>query len=444
MNLRTQDSVKLDAIDLGERARKDYRNVDVLAQSIEEKELMHPIAVSLHPDPESGKKYLLVAGGRRFRAHELLERESILCRIYPDQLSELDHKSLELEENIQREDLNWQEKAFLEREIHRLQLKIHGEKVSKSPDAKGHSMKDTATLLGVSRGKVSQDIALADTIERFPDASWNKCKSANDAQKLKKRMENLIVNEHLAGVAQKAIGTGDSKIQKLADAFIIGDFFVNAAKIPDNHYDIVEMDPPYGIDLQQAKSKKGLGIEGLDQYNEVDKNAYPKFLADSFKECYRVLKPDSWLICWFGPDPWFELIASILEGVGFRVPRIPGIWIKPAGQTNSPTTRLASCYEMFFYAAKGSPSMNKPGMKNVFQFDPVNPDKKRHPTQRPIPMIKNVLETFAKPNSKVLVPFAGSGATLIAATAADMIPLGFDLEKSYKDKYILSLKELNL
>jgi len=442
MSRSEQDTIKLEDIDLGERARKDYRNIDVLAESIKEKELLRPIAVCFHPAPEAGKKYLLIAGGRRLRAHELLDRESILCRIYPAQLSELEHKELELEENIQREDLSWQEKAFLEREIHRLQVSIHGEKVSKAPNAKGHSMADTAKMLGVSRGKVSQDIALADTMEQFPEAPWSKCKNANEAQKMKQRMEKLIVNDHLAVVAQKTIGTGDSKIQKLAAAYVIGDFFVHVAKVPNNHYDIIEMDPPYGIDLQQAKSKKGMGAEGLSEYNEIAQKEYPQFLAKSFKECYRVLKDDSWLICWFGPDPWFELIASLLEGVGFRVPRIPGLWIKPAGQTNSPTTRLASCYEMFFYAAKGSPSMNKPGMKNIFAFDPVIPDKKRHPTQRPLPMIKSVLETFAKPNSKVLVPFAGSGATLIAATEADMHPLGFDLEKSYKDKYILSLKDI--
>ena len=441
-NLPQQAEVLMSQIDLGERARKDYRDLGQLATSINEKGLIHPVAIAKHPMEDSPYHWILVAGGRRFRAHQELKKETILCRIYNHVLSELEYRSIELEENIQREDLSWQEKAFLEREIHRLQVLIHGEKVSKAPDAAGHSMADTAKLLGVSRPKVSQDIALADAIERFPDAPWNKCKNASDARKLQQRMEKTIVNDHLAGEAQKKIGNAEGKVKTLFDAYVIGDFFVEAAKLPSESFDIVECDPPYGIDLQNGKSKKdGLGADGLMDYNEVEASNYPQFLAKTFKECYRLLKNDSYMICWFAPDPWFELIASLLEGVGFKVPRIPGIWIKPTGQTNSPAYRLANSYEMFFYASKGSPQINKPGTRNVFSHIPIMPDKKRHPTQRPGELIKDVLETFAKPNSKVLVPFSGSGETLIQAINCSMHPIGFDLAKSYRDRYILHIKE---
>jgi site-specific DNA-methyltransferase (adenine-specific) len=442
-SLPIQKAVPLTEIDLGERARKDYRDLEAISESIKSKGLIHPIALSRHPHPERGIPYLLVAGGRRFRAHQSLGADTVLSRIYDHVLTDLEYRSIELEENIQREDLDWKEKAFLEREIHRLQVQIHGEKVARSADAPGHSMSDTAALLGVSKAKVSQDISLADAIEQFPDAPWEKCKSASDAQKLKSRMEKTIVNDHLAIQAQKTMGNADQRIQRMFDSYIVRDFFDGVAELPKEYFDFVELDPPYGIDLQTAKAKKGLGADGLMDYNEVDAKEYPKFLAKVIKECYRVMKPNSYMVFWFGPDPWFELIASLLEGAGFRVPRIPGIWIKPSGQTNSPTTRLASAYEMFFYAAKGSPTIAKPGTRNVFQFDPVSPDKKRHPTQRPEPMIQSVLETFAPPNSKVLVPFAGSGATLLAAMRSNMIPIGFDLSKAYRDKYILHIKETN-
>ena len=439
MSLPEQMELPLAKIDVGDRARKDYTGIEDLVKSIQEKGLIHPIAVATHPD--NPEKYLLVAGGRRYRAHELMEAGKILCRVYNRVLTDLEFRSIELEENIQREDLSWQEKAYLEREIHRLQTTIHGEKISRKADAPGHSMADTAKLLGVSRGKISQDMSLADAMEQFPEAPWEKCKNANDAQKLKRRMETVIRNDELSAQAQKSWGDGDSKISKLADSYVIGDFFEHIAKTPSDHFDVIEMDPPYGIDLQSAKSKRGLGADGLLQYNEIKAQEYPKFLSKAFKECYRVLKPGGFIVCWFGPDPWFELIASLMEGVGFRVPRIPALWLKPSGQTNSPTTRLASCYEMFFYGAKGQAQLNKPGTRNIFPFDPVSPDKKRHPTERPIPMIKSVLETFAPPNAKVLVPFAGSGATLIAAAESNMHPLGFDLEKSYRDKFILHIKE---
>ena len=441
MSKPEQMTIPMAAIDLGDRARKDYKNLDELATSIKEKGLLHPIAVSLNPNKDSEKPYLLVAGGRRFRAHEKNGTKEILCRVFHKTLNDLEYRSLELEENIQREDLSWQEKAFLEREIHRLQVMIHGPKVAKTPDAQGHSMSDTAALLGVSKAKVSQDIALAEAMEQFPEAPWAKCKNAAEANKLKNRMEKTIVNDHLASVAQKTVGSANQRIQKMFDSYIIRDFFDAVKDMPKEHFDIVEVDPPYGIDLTNAKAKKGLGADGLMDYNEVEAKEYPIFLGKVARECYRVMKPNSYMIFWFGPDPWFELIASILEGAGFKLPRIPAIWTKPTGQTNSPTTRLASAYEMFFYAAKGSPTIAKPGTRNVFPHDPVFPDKKRHPTERPIPLMVDVLETFAAPNSKVLVPFAGSGATLEAAFKANMHPIGFDLSKPYRDKYILHMKE---
>ena len=441
MRERELQFVPLSQIDIGDRARKDYKNIDELANSIKEKGLIHPIAISEHPQPENGYKFLLLAGGRRFRAHEKLGFEDVHCRVYPKTLSDLEMRSIELEENIQREDLSWQEKVFLKREIHRLQISIHGEKVSKAPDAAGHSRADTAKMLGVSPGKISQDIALADAMEKFPEAPWNKCKNSSDAQKLKKKMEKVIVNDHLAAEAQKTIGKADKRLQSMYDAYVIGDFFEKVKDIPDGYFNIVEVDPPYGIDLKTVKSKRGLGANGLEDYNEVEAVEYPVFLAKLIKECYRVMAPDSYIIFWFGPDPWFELIAALMERVGFKLPRIPGIWVKPNGQTNSPTTRLASAYEMFFYGAKGNPQINKPGTKNTFEFTPLMPDLKRHPTQRPIELMVSLLETFARPGSRLLVPFAGSGVSLEAGFKANMHPLGFDLTKNYRDSYILHLKE---
>jgi len=57
-------------------------------------------------------------------------------------------------------------------------------------------------------------------------------------------------------------------------------------------------------------------------------------------------------------------------------------------------------------------------------------------------MIRDILTTFTGPNSRVLVPFAGSGNTGIAAAKELMIPIMFDLEQSYKDGYIIKVEEL--
>jgi len=153
------------------------------------------------------------------------------------------------------------------------------------------------------------------------------------------------------------------------------------------------------------------------------------------------MSSNSWLILWFAPEPWFETMYKLLIETGFNTHRMCGIWNKKSGQTMQPSKRLGNAYEMFFYASKGTPELAKPGSSNVFEYT-VGGEKKFHPTQRPVEMIKDVITTFAQPNSRVLVPFAGSGATLIAAAQSNMHPIGYDLTDQYKKEYEIWLNEV--
>ena len=83
----------------------DEKALKQLAQSIDEKGLISPITVKA-----SNNKYIIVAGERRFRAHQLLKRKRILAYII-DADSNKDIMYMALIENIQREDLNAIEQA---------------------------------------------------------------------------------------------------------------------------------------------------------------------------------------------------------------------------------------------------------------------------------------------------------------------------------------------
>ena len=83
----------------------DEKSLKQLAQSIDEKGLITPITVKA-----SNNKYIIVAGERRFRAHQLLKRKRILAYII-DADSNKDIMYMALIENIQREDLNAIEQA---------------------------------------------------------------------------------------------------------------------------------------------------------------------------------------------------------------------------------------------------------------------------------------------------------------------------------------------
>ena len=260
LDLRNE-TVLISEIDLGKRARKDYKDVPTLARKIDERGLLNPITLWKRGDHD----YLLLAGGRRLRAHQFLKREEIEARISDRQLDPLEIKCVELEENIHREELDYIEKIKLEQEIHQLQIDLYGEKVSTSPDAEGASLSTTAELLKVDKSSLSRDMKIAKAMEQFPEVQWNKCKNKSEAFKLVKKLHSSIGVMEAAKAAVKEMGVGDAAKTKMINAYVVGDFFKKVEETPDNYFDIVEIDPPYAIDL--TKVKKGYNYEG---YNEVE------------------------------------------------------------------------------------------------------------------------------------------------------------------------------
>lgn len=434
------ESIQLEKIDRGDRRRVDHKDIPSLAASIEEKGLIQPIAVWERED-----NYLLLAGGRRLKAFEYLKKEDIPCRIYDRMLNSLEIKAIELAENVDREDFEYHEKIQLEKEIHELMVKIHGPKTSTKPDASGHSLADTARLLNKTPAKITEDMQIAKAMEEFPQLQWDKLKNREEAKKLVKKISTSIIRMDCAIQAEKEIGVGEFRKKKLYDSFIVGDFFEHAKQLPDNYFNIVEVDPPYAIDLQ--RKKKGYDYEG---YNEINIDDYLDFTSRVMEICYNKMAEHSWIIYWFGPDPWFQKISDLLRKSRFNTTGLVGLWVKgvdegegitATGQTHMPNSRLANAYEMFYYAWKGNPCLASPGRSNVFGYKPVPPGRKTHPTERPVELISDILQTFGVEGSRVLVPFAGSGATLVSAAKNKMIPLGFDLTQAYKDSYILRVKE---
>ena len=432
-------TISIEQITFGERFRDEYGDLDTLATSLKKEGIIQPLAVK---SCNHGSEYVLLAGGRRYKACLQAGISEIPVRVYPETLTELEMRSIELMENVARKDLSWVEATELNKEILLLQQQIYGVKKSTSPDAPGVSLRDIADTLGMSPGGLSDDIKLAKAMEAFP--SIKEAKTKTDAMKmLKKINEDLVMAEIAKRVKDKVAEQPiDVLRNKIMNCYIIKDFFEGVASVQDSSVDIVEMDPPYGIDLQKLKRQdetKGV----TKHYNEIDAILYADFLNKTFKECYRVMSENSWIICWFGQDPWFEVVYRALINAGFRGSRVPAIWYKEGttGQTMNPATGLANTYETFFYMRKGQPSISKQGRSNVYSYRPVAGSKKIHPTERPVEMIQDVMQTFGWEGCRVMVPFLGSGNTLLATANLGMTAFGFDLSEEYKNGYILRVNE---
>ena len=67
-------------------------------------------------------------------------------------------------------------------------------------------------------------------------------------------------------------------------------------------------------------------------------------------------------------------------------------------------------------------------------------DRGSHPTQKPIKLLKALIELTTQKGQVVLDPFAGSGSTLVAAKELMREYVGFEISKEYYDNAIARLK----
>ena len=427
--------VTIDKVIVEDRARTELGDLSGLEENMKESGLISPLAVL---DLKDGT-YRLLAGERRFTVLKKNEIVEIPVRIFDESLSDLEMKIIEKAENFFRKDFEWFELDKLTAEIHELQQQLHGVKARGPGD--GWGARDTAEMIGAkSHATVVESLKRAKAVEAFPEL-FADCKTASDASKLLKKLDEVAVKQ---AIAQKLeCSKVNTTTHDLAKRFILKDFFEGVKEIPDGIIHLVEIDPPYAIDLTKQKKKDGISQYQLDDYNEINKDEYRKFLSNLLKECYRVMADHSWLIIWFAPDPWFETVYSELIQAGFGTSRMCGIWTKGTpGQNMNPAIRLSNSYEMFFYAWKGSPALNKAGHGNEFRYPPVPPAKKIHPTERPIELMQELYETFAFAGSRALIPFLGSGNGIIAAHNCGLDAVGFELSKGYRDSFLVRVNDM--
>lgn len=410
------------------RIREDLGDIKDLAENFKQKGIIQPIAVmELATEETNGHRYRLLAGGRRCAAALEAQIKSIPANIYPSTLTELDKKEIELWENLYRKDMTWQEECKIKKEIHELKVSQYGQAVKSS---EGWSMTDTSDLLRESKSLLIEDVNLAGAMEIIPQLT--ECKNKNEAKKLLKKLQTNMLNAAAAKEIQQDRSNTPENIQKrrLIDSYIVDDFLVRSKEIESNSMDIIEIDPPYAIDLDKLRDSK----TGMINYHEVEQKEFLEFMIRVVNEAHRILRPEGWLILWFGLDPWYNSILQILSQTEFKFSHLPAMWVKTRGQTLQPKYNLANVYEPFFYARKSEATITLQGRSNVFSFPGVG-QSRIHPTERPIELIEEVLRTFGHTGASVLSPFLGSGNTILAASNIGMSCFGYDLSKEYKDAY---------
>lgn len=413
------NNVNIEEVRVEDRFRQDLGDIEELADSVKQYGLLQPITVD--------QDLRLLAGGRRLAACKLAGMDKIPAVIRRVE-APAEAFEIELIENIHRKDLSWQERVKLEHKIYGLKGTIRA----------------AAGVLDSNVFSVHESIQLAEALEAMPELV--NAKSRSEASKiLAKAKETVVISELRKRLTDRASKGAPDDVRSEAfrhadNHYKIGDAIEGLKSLNDGVFNFAEVDPPYGVGLPDVRKSKDQS-QLISDYTEVPEADYGIFIQEVSSQVFRILDHNAFCAWWFG---WrhFDLVLHTLRGMGFTVDEVPCIWNKGnQGQTNDPNARLASCHEGFFIARKGRPALCKPGRSNVFSFAPVDARSKIHATERPPELMDEILATFCYPSQRLLVPFLGSGATLMAAYRAGQVGVGWDLEQSVKDKFLIRVQE---
>jgi site-specific DNA-methyltransferase (adenine-specific) len=331
-------------------------------------------------------------------------------------------------------------------------FKKYGTYLVKSKMAKRFKCNDTEDNVKVNeylhiliKKEYTNDSALENIIIITEDQEKNenqeeKLKNENQEEhEYNKETENIIINKN-----------NELSIEELHFNEIYNDCCINGMKqLPNNIVDLICVDLPYG--LTECKWDTPINLDEL------------------WKQYKRILKPYGTIIL-FGQQPF----TSRLVSSNYDMFKYSLVWqkSKPGGFAQAPYKVLCEHEDILIFSygktaenAKNKMVYNPQGTipcnkimkgktgktehrenrktqkdyiqttsnypRSILKFN--NEGKTQHPTQKPLELIKYLVNTFSNENNIVLDSCLGSGTTAIACLETNRQYIAYELEKKYFD-----------
>lgn len=405
-----------------QRQEFDPDALQELKNSIEDLGLMHPPV--LRPE---GDAWVLVAGERRMRAireiFELGGKFKFAGKFYADglipftdigELSELEAEEAELDENLKRRDLTWQEHAAAVKRLHELRQRQSmaadaGQSRIDPDPAKAiplHTVADTAMELhGRSDGSYQDSVRKELIVARHLDNPViAKAKSADEAFKLLKREEERKKNVELAKTVGATFTASKHRVLNVN--------CVEWMAKPENqgYFDVILTDPPYGMGAHEFGDGAGR-LDGIEHHYDDSYESWVKLMEAWCPLTYEVTKPEAHAYVFCDLDNFHELKRMMVKA-GWYVFRTPLINVKQnSGRVPLPDRGPRRQYEIVLYAIKGS--------KPVTHIYPdvimtTADENMSHGAQKPVAVYENLLQRSVRPGDRVLDSFGGTGPLIPA------------------------------
>lgn len=237
-------------------------------------------------------------------------------------------------------------------------------------------------------------------------------------------------------------------------------------EMPTESIDFIFADPPYflsndGFTVKSGKAvsvNKGVWDKSFGFESEID------FHEAWIVECLRVLKPNG-TIAISGTYHSIYKCGFLLQKLDCRL--INDItWFKPNGAPALAGRNFTASHETILWASKGKKAKHifnytisknwevendklyskGKQMRSVWSI-PSTPKREklegRHPTQKPLELLRRLIAMCTKEGDTVLDPFCGSGTTGVACVLLQRNFIGIDLDQSYLDLSAKRMKAVN-
>jgi site-specific DNA-methyltransferase (adenine-specific) len=198
----------------------------------------------------------------------------------------------------------------------------------------------------------------------------------------------------------------------MLNSVVNGDCIDVMSAMPWASVDFILTDPPYLVNYRDRSGRR------------VANDDNDAWLKPAFRQMYRVLRPDSLCVSFYGWNKtdvfmtaWREAGFAIVGHIVFRK------------RYGSNARFLSYRHESAYLLAKGRPPLPAFPVPNVLDWEYSG--NKLHPTQKPVSILKPLIGAFTKPGGVVCDPFCGSGSTLVAARELGRQFIGIELDPDH-------------
>lgn len=394
-NFRSYDVAGI-IVERAERQRRELRNIDELAESIQRRGLIHPIVIK----PNG----VLVAGERRLTAVRQLGWTHISVQL-TDDLSEYELKSIELEENIKRENLPWQDEVAALEEFHKL-------RVANEPH---WSQEDTADFVGISRPEVSKKLQVAAHMTNEVVSGADRFSAAlNIVQRNAERKKTSVLDSVTVAIDETILTPEEQAATPIAPEIpLLNVSFHDWQETYDGpRFNLIHCDFPYGINVADSPRMEAT----IKDHYEDSPDIYWKLLERLALAMDNIVAESAHLIFWHSMKFHYETKAA-LALMGWTCNPFPLIWHKSDGSGIAPDPQRGprQTYETAIFAVRGNRKITQEGcVANSFAH-PGRRDGAIHASEKPYAMLRHFMRMVCDEYSLVLDPTCGSGNALKVA-----------------------------